>query len=333
MLSRPRRNRRSPAIRALVREARTRPDQLVHPLFLLPGENRREGIPHLADYPRLSADEAEREIGELIGLGVRAFIAFPAVPDEHKDVRAAYGSDPDNFYLHAARRWKAAFPQACLISDVAMDPYSSDGHDGLVEGARILNDETLPILGDMALAQAEAGFDYLGPSDMMDGRIGFLRKHLDAHGHTETGIMAYTAKYASAMYGPFRQALDSAPRADATAPAHKRSYQMDPANRREALREMRLDVEEGADFVMVKPALHYLDVISDLRAGSEIPVAAYHVSGECAMLLGAIERGWLSEEAIAETIVSLGRAGADVIITYVARQYAEGYRGEDPDVD
>ena len=326
MLSRPRRNRRSSAIRALVREPRVRPDQLVHPIFLLPGENRRETIPHLADYPRLSADEAEREIEGLMQLGVRSFISFPAVPEHHKDTRAAYGADPDNFYLTSARRWKEAFPEICLISDVAMDPYSSDGHDGLVEGSRILNDETLPILADMSLAQAEAGFDYLGPSDMMDGRIGFLRKHLDDHGHTETGILAYTAKYASAMYGPFRQALDSAPREGSLAPIHKRSYQMDPANRREALREMRLDIAEGADMVMVKPALHYLDIISDLKHESHLPVAAYHVSGECAMLLGAIQRGWLSEDAITETITSLGRAGADVIITYVARQYAGAFQ-------
>ncbi len=322
MLSRPRRNRRSSAIRALVREPRVDPSRLVHPIFLLPGVNRRETITHLADYPRLSADEAEREIEEMTKLGVNSFISFPAVPQQHKDTTATYGADPSNFYLTSARRWKEAFPEICLISDVAMDPYSSDGHDGLVQGSRILNDETLPILADMGLAQAEAGFDYLGPSDMMDGRIGFLRKHLDEHGHAETGILAYTAKYASAMYGPFRQALDSAPREGSEAPTHKRSYQMDPANRREALREMRLDIEEGADMVMVKPALHYLDIISDLKAESHLPVAAYHVSGECAMLLGAIQRGWLNEDAIAETITSLGRAGADVIITYVARQYA-----------
>ena len=323
MLSRPRRNRRTDAIRDLVREPRVRPAQLVHPIFLLPGEGRRETIPSLADYPRLSADEAEREIADLLALGIRSFIAFPAVPEEHKDRQASYAATASNFYLESARRWKERFPEICLISDVAMDPYSTDGHDGLVEGARILNDETLPILADMAVAQAQAGFDYLGPSDMMDGRVGFLRKHLDSHGHSETGIISYTAKYASALYGPFRHALDSAPRAGSQAPTHKRSYQMDPANRREALREARLDTEEGADVLMVKPALHYLDVISDLRQNSSLPVAAYHVSGECAMLLGAIQRGWLDREAIAETITCLGRAGADVIITYVARQYGE----------
>ena len=325
MRHRPRRNRRSDAIRALVREPRVRPSQLVHPLFLLPGDNRRESIESLPGWSRLSADECAREIEELLALGVNTFIAFPAVPEEHKDARAAYGADPDNFYLHAARAWKDRFPEICLVSDVAMDPYSDAGHDGLVEGARILNDETLPILAGMAVAQADAGFDYLGPSDMMDGRVGFLRDALDAAGHSECGIISYTAKYASALYGPFRHALDSAPRAGSEAPTHKRSYQMDPANRREALREAALDELEGADMVMVKPALHYLDVVSDLRQNTSLPVAAYHVSGECAMLLGAVERGWLDEEAIFETVTCLGRAGADVIVTYVGRRYAELY--------
>ena len=326
MLARPRRNRRTAPVRALVREPLVRPGQLVHPVFLLPGEGRREGIAHLGGYPRLSADEAEREIDELLALGVRSFVAFPAVPDVHKDRAASFGASPDNFYLHAARRWKDRYgDEIVLVSDVAMDPYSSDGHDGLVEGRRIVNDATLPILADMGVAQAQAGFDYLGPSDMMDGRVRHLREALDEAGHSECGIVSYTAKYASALYGPFRQALDSAPRADSEAPAHKRSYQMDPANRREALREAALDEAEGADLLMVKPALHYLDVISDLRQNTPLPVAAYHVSGECAMLLGAIERGWLGEEAIAETITCLGRAGAQVILTYVARQYAAQY--------
>ena len=320
---RPRRNRRTESIRAMVREPLVTPSRLVHPIFLLPGSKRRESIASLAGFPRLSADEAEREIEGMMALGVQSFIVFPAVPDEHKDQVASYGLDSQNFYLEAARRWKEKYPGICLISDVAMDPYSSDGHDGLVQGSEIVNDATLPILADMGLVQAQAGFDYLGPSDMMDGRVGFLRKHLDAHGYSQTGIISYTAKYASALYGPFRHALDSAPREGSQAPAHKRSYQMDPANRREALREARLDLAEGADMLMVKPGLHYLDIISDLKAHSDVPVVAYHVSGECAMLLGAIERGWLSRDAISETITCLGRAGADVIITYVARQYLE----------
>ena len=322
MLSRPRRNRQSTAVRALVREPLVRPSQLVHPIFLLPGENRREPIDSLPGWSRLSADLAEQEIGEMLALGVNSFIAFPAVPEKHKDRVASFGASRENFYLHAAKRWKQAHPAICLMSDVAMDPYSTDGHDGLVEGSRILNDETLPILAEMSIAQAQAGFDFLGPSYMMDGRVKHMRQALDAAGLTETGIISYTAKYASALYGPFRHALDSAPREGSEAPTHKQSYQMDPANRREALREAYLDAQEGADMLMVKPALHYLDIISDLKANTKLPIAAYHVSGECAMLLGAIERGWLDADAIAETITCLGRGGADVIITYVARQYA-----------
>lgn len=321
MRSRPRRNRRSDAIRGLVREPLVRPGQLVHPIFLLPGEGKREALTTLPGFPRLSADEAEREIEEMLALGIKSFIAFPAVPDDKKDEVATYGSAADNFYLTSARRWKDKYPEICLISDVAMDPYSSDGHDGLVVGSRIDNDKTLPILADMSVAQAQAGFDYLGPSDMMDGRVGYMRDALDKAGYTETGILSYTAKYASAFYGPFRHALDSAPREGSTAPTHKKSYQMDPANRREALREAFLDAQEGADILMVKPAVHYMDIISDLRQNTQLPICCYHVSGECAMLLGAIERGWLDESAIFETITSLGRAGADMIITYVGRRY------------
>jgi porphobilinogen synthase len=304
-----------------VREPLVRPDQLIHPIFLLPGSNKRETLSSLPGFPRLSADSAEQEIEDLLELGVNSFIVFPAVPEAHKDQSATYSSSPDNFYLKAAQSWKQKYPEICLVSDVAMDPYSSDGHDGLVVGSQIDNDQTLPILAEMSLAQAQAGFDYLGPSDMMDGRVGFIRDALDSGGYTETGIISYTAKYASAFYGPFRHALDSAPREGSTAPTHKKSYQMDPANRREALLEAHLDASEGADMLMVKPAVHYMDIISDLRQNTHLPIACYHVSGECAMLLGAIERGWLDEEAIAETITSLGRAGADVLITYVARRY------------
>ena len=327
MLSRPRRNRRSDAIRDLVREPGVLPSQLVHPIFLLPGSGKREALTTLPGFPRLSADEAEREIEQLLELGVNSFISFPAVPDERKDTYATYGSAQDNFYLTSARRWKEKYPEICLISDVAMDPYSSDGHDGFVEGSRIDNDKTLPILAAMSLAQAQAGFDYLGPSDMMDGRVGYMREALDRAGYTETGILSYTAKYASAFYGPFRHALDSAPRAGSAAPTHKKSYQMDPANRREAMREALLDVEEGADILMVKPAVHDMDIISDLRQNTNLPICCYHVSGECAMLLGAIERGWLEETAIHETITSLGRAGANMIITYLARRYVALMKG------
>lgn len=271
---------------------------------------------------RLSVDQVLREVEECLDLGVRSFMMFPAIPEALKDATATYSYHEDNFYLHAARQVKERYPEVCLISDVAMDPYSSDGHDGLVRDGEILNDESLPILARMGVAQAQAGFDLLGPSDMMDGRVGFLRESLDEAGYTKTGIMSYTAKYASAFYGPFRDALDSAPKA-----GDKKTYQMDPANRREALIEARLDESEGADFLMVKPALHYLDVIKSLKDHSSLPIAAYHVSGECAMLVAACQNGWLDyETAMPETLLSLRRAGTDAIITYFAKDFAHRYK-------
>jgi porphobilinogen synthase len=249
---------------------------------------------------------------------------FPAVPEQHKDKTATYSYDPANFYLQAARAIKARFPEVCLVSDVAMDPYNTDGHDGWVEGGEVVNDATLPILAKMALAQADAGFDVLGPSDMMDGRVGYLREALDAAGFVGTGIMSYTAKYASAFYGPFRDALDSAPVDGVDIPKDKKTYQMDPANAHEALIEAELDTAEGADYLMVKPALNYLDIISLLKANFSLPIAAYHVSGECAMLLAACEKGWLDyEQAMPETLLSIHRAGADVLITYFAKDFAQ----------
>lgn len=327
MLRRPRRNRRSAAIRGLTTETHLTPHHLVQPIFLSDGRNIRQEVSSLPGTYRLSIDQVLPEIEACMDLGIQSFIMFPAVPDERKDKTGTYGYHADNFYLKAATEIKKHFPRCCLISDVAMDPYSSDGHDGLVRNGRILNDETLPILGKMAIAQAEAGFDVLGPSDMMDGRIGYMREALDEQGLTETGIMAYTAKYASAFYGPFRDALDSAPREDEDIPKDKKTYQMNPANQREALIEAELDTAEGADFLMVKPALNYLDVISLLKQHSELPIAAYHVSGECAMLLAASQNGWLDyEKAMPETLLSIHRAGADVIITYFAKDYAALYR-------
>lgn len=323
MLIRPRRNRRSSAIRGLVRETRLSPAQLIQPLFLLPGKGQRTEVASLPGTFRMSVDKLLEEIAACMEVGVCSFILFPAVPDARKDKTATYSYAPDNFYLQAAATIKAHYPDCCLISDVAMDPYSIDGHDGLVGNRRILNDASLPILAKMAVAQAQAGFDLLGPSDMMDGRIGFIRQALDEAGFEETGIMAYTAKYASAFYGPFRAALDSAPREDDDIPADKKTYQMDPANAREALREAELDTLEGADFLMVKPALHYLDIVALLKAHSELPIAAYHVSGECAMLLAACRNGWLDyETAMPETLISIHRAGADVILTYFAKDFA-----------
>ena len=304
-------------------ETHLHPQHLVFPLFLLDGSNIKSEIHSLPGIYRLSPDMLLREIEQSMSAGLTNFILFPAVADNLKDKTATYSWSPDNFYLKTARDIKKRFPECCLISDVAMDPYSSDGHDGLVRDGEIVNDDTLPILAKMSVAQAEAGFDMLGPSDMMDGRIGAIRKALDEQGFTKTGILAYTAKYASAMYGPFRDALDSAPKS-----GDKKTYQMNPANRREALIEAELDTAEGADMLMVKPALHYLDVIHLLKERCDLPIAAYHVSGECAMLRAACNNGWLDfEKAMPETLLSIRRAGADVILTYFAKEFAQRYPG------
>ena len=324
MLNRPRRNRVSAAVRGLVQETHLNTGHLVQPIFLVQGTNVRAEVASLPGTYRFSPDLVLEEIEACMKLGLRSFIMFPAIADANKDKTATYSAHPGNFYLQTAREIKRLFPECCLISDVAMDPYSSDGHDGLVKGGKIVNDETLPILAQMAVAQAEAGFDLIGPSDMMDGRVEAIRTALDVAGFTDTGIMAYTAKYASAFYGPFRDALDSAPRDEEGIPKDKKTYQMNPANQREALIEASLDTAEGADFLMVKPALHYLDVISLLKHQFDLPIAAYHVSGECAMLLAASRNGWLDfEKAMPETLLSIRRAGADVIITYFAKAFAE----------
>lgn len=306
----------------MVQETHLTPANLVLPLFLFDGKNIKTEIPSLPGTYRLSLDHALKEIGECMELGIRSFVLFPAVDEQLKDTQGTYSYSEQNFYLGHIRSIKERFPECCLISDVALDPYSSDGHDGIVKNGRILNDETLPVLGKMAVAQAQAGIDIIGPSDMMDGRVQHIREQLDQFGYTDTGIMSYTAKYASALYGPFRDALDSAPKS-----GDKKTYQMNPANRREALLEARLDAAEGADFLMVKPALHYLDIISDLRAAGNLPVAAYHVSGECAMLLAACRNGWLNyDKAMPETLTCIRRAGADVILTYLAKDFAEWYK-------
>jgi len=319
MLQRPRRNRLTPTLRNLVQENYLQVSSLIQPLFLVPGENIKLEIKSLPGIFRFSEDLLLEEIGACMAVGVKTFLIFPAIPEELKDKGATYSYSKDNFYLKAARNIKKKFPSSCIISDVAMDPYSIDGHDGWVEDGQILNDKTLPVLAKMAVAQAEAGFDMIGPSDMMDGRIQFIREYLDNEGYTNTGIMAYTAKYASAFYGPFRDALDSAPKS-----GDKKTYQMNPANLQEALKEAHLDISEGADVIMVKPALHYLDVIHLLKTNTNTPIAAYHVSGECAMLIAAAQNGWLDrQKAIEETLMGIKRAGADIIITYFAREYAE----------
>ncbi|TXB61573.1 porphobilinogen synthase [Phaeodactylibacter luteus] len=327
MLRRPRRNRRNQAIRHLSQETHLQPHHLVQPVFLTEGNGVREEIPSLPGTYRLSLDEALAEIGQCLQMGIESFILFPKIPAHRKDKRGTFSYSPDNFYLQAATIIKGEYPQACLISDVALDPYSIDGHDGIVHSGKVLNDETLHVLQKMGVAQAEAGFDILGPSDMMDGRVEALRVALDEAGFADTGIMSYTAKYASAFYGPFRDALDSAPVEGEDIPADKKTYQMNPANRREALIEGELDTMEGADFLMVKPALHYMDVIALMKQHFELPIAAYHVSGECAMLIAACRNGWLDyEKAMPETLLSLHRAGADVIITYFAKDYAAMYQ-------
>jgi porphobilinogen synthase len=302
-----------------VQENHLQVSSLIQPLFLVPGENIKLEIKSLPGIFRFSEDLLLVEIGACMAVGIQTFLIFPAIPEELKDKGATYSYSKDNFYLKAARNIKKKFPSSCIISDVAMDPYSIDGHDGWVEDGQILNDKTLPVLAKMATAQAEAGFNMIGPSDMMDGRIQYIREYLDNEGYTNTGIMSYTAKYASAFYGPFRDALDSAPKA-----GDKKTYQMNPANLQEALKEAHLDILEGADVIMVKPALHYLDVIHLLKTNTNIPIAAYHVSGECAMLIAAAQNGWLDrQKAIEETLMGIKRAGADIIITYFAREYAE----------
>lgn len=305
----------------MVRETRISPEQLILPFFLIQGKNKRVEVESMPGIYRFTVDEMLLEISECMGLGLSNFILFPAFPEEQKDKNASLSWDPENFYLKAIRAAKAEFPECTIITDVAMDPYSSDGHDGLVEDGQILNDETLEILAKMSVAQAEAGADILGPSDMMDGRIAYIREALDSKGFTNVAIMSYTAKYASAFYGPFRDALDSAPKA-----GDKKTYQMDPANSREALLEAELDEAEGADYIMVKPALSYLDVIRMVKDNSLLPVVAYNVSGEYAMVKAAAQKGWLDEEAIMqEILLSIRRAGADIIITYFAKQFAQTF--------
>jgi porphobilinogen synthase len=316
---RPRRNRKSEAVRAMIEETKVMTDDLIFPLFLLEGSNKKVEVASMPGIFRLSSDLMLKEIEACLKLGVRAFDVFPAVDDHHKDAIASKSYDQNFFYLRALREIKKQFPEACIMTDVAMDPYSSDGHDGLVRDGKILNDETLEILGKMAVAQAETGIDIIGPSDMMDGRVGYLRNALDKNGFTEVSIMSYTAKYASGFYNPFRDALDSAPKF-----GDKKTYQMNPANRSEALIEAELDTQEGADFLMVKPALAYLDVIKLLKDNSSLPIAAYNVSGEYAMIKAAAQKGWLDgDRVMKETLLSIKRAGADVILTYFAKEFAE----------
>ncbi|GMV44442.1 MAG: delta-aminolevulinic acid dehydratase [Myxococcales bacterium] len=323
MRRRPRRNRRNEIIRSFHRETALAARDFIYPLFIHEGS---DDIP-IASMPgcaRLSPDGLLREVEGALEDGVGAVVLFPAVAEDLKTPGAEECFNPEGLVPRAIRGLKERWPELLVVTDVALDPYSSMGHDGLVsDDGRILNDETVRVLCKQALAQARAGADIISPSDMMDGRVGAIRDALDAEGFCEVAILAYTAKYASAFYGPFRDALDSAPKF-----GDKKTYQMDPANRREALREVLLDEQEGADMVMVKPAGPYLDVIRELREATALPVAAYQVSGEYAMLKAAAERGWLDErKVVLESLLGIRRAGADVILTYFARAAARWLRG------
>jgi len=319
MLRRPRRNRKSEAIREMVSENTVTVNELIFPLFLTEGSQKKIEIASMPNIFRFSLDFLLDEIAQCQDLGLKNFAIFPHLEEAKKDRFATESINEEGLYLDAIRKIKAQFPDSCLLTDVAMDPYSSDGHDGLVENGKILNDESLEILAKMALAQAKAGADIVAPSDMMDGRIKYIRESLDSQGLTEVSIMAYTAKYASAFYGPFRDALDSAPRS-----GDKKTYQMNPANSKEALLEAELDFLEGADMLMVKPALPYLDIIKLLNDNFNVPIAAYNVSGEYAMIKAAAQRGWLDgTKTMNESLLSIKRAGAKIILSYFAKEFAQ----------
>ncbi len=319
MLQRPRRNRKSEVIRQMVQETHISAANLIFPLFIVDGTDQKTEVTSMPGIFRYSIDNLLREVESCMNLGLKSFDLFPNIEESLKDKYATEGLREGNLYLRAISEVKKNFPEACVVTDVAMDPYSSDGHDGIVENGEILNDETLEVLGKMALAHALAGADIIAPSDMMDGRVGYIRSVLDENGFSGVSIMSYSAKYASAFYGPFRDALNSAPKF-----GDKKTYQMNPANQREALIEAGLDEAEGADFLMVKPALAYLDVIKLIKDNTELPVAAYNVSGEYAMIKAAAQKGWINEQrATTEVLTSIRRAGATAILTYHAKEVLE----------
>ncbi len=319
---RPRRNRKSEAVRGLVRETVLHPADLIYPLFFHE-DPENVSIASMPGCVRWSLEGLVGEVGEAWQAGVRAVVLFPKIEDSLKSPRGEECHNPDGLVPRAVRALKAAYPGMAVITDVALDPYNSDGHDGIVEASpsgdlSILNDETVAVLCRQALCHAEAGADIVAPSDMMDGRVGQIRAALDTQGHEEISILSYAAKYASAYYGPFRGALDSAPKA-----GDKKTYQMDPSNRREALREAELDIAEGADMLMVKPAGPYLDIVRDLREAFDLPIAAYQVSGEYLMIKSAAKDGWIDEGKVAmESLLGIKRAGADMILTYFAKEVA-----------
>ncbi len=322
LVYRPRRLRRSASIRGLVRETELSPRQLIYPMFVTEGKAVRECIETMPGQFCLSIDELLRECEELYALGIGAVNLFGYSIE--KDELGSMSYDSGGLIQRAVRAIKKTIPELCVQTDVALDPYTTHGHDGLVINGEIVNDESVEVLCRMALSHADAGADWIAPSDMMDGRVGAIRNALDGQGFDGVGILAYSAKYASCFYGPFRGALKSAPKS-----GDKKSYQMDPANTREALREISLDLDEGADVVMIKPALCYLDVISRVRDTFDVPIAAYNVSGEYAMVIAAAEKGWLDKDrAMMEMLLSIRRAGADMILTYFAKDAAAYLRAD-----
>jgi porphobilinogen synthase len=317
---RPRRLRRNPSVRSLVREAHLSVDDFIYPMFVMEGENSRVEIPSMPEAYRFTLDLLIKEIEEIYALGIKAIALFPAVPEDRKDLTGSESFNPEGLAQRAVRAIKAVLPEIIIFTDVALDPFTTHGHDGIIDdNGVILNDETVEVLVKMSISQAAAGTDFVSPSDMMDGRIGAIRQGLDANGFENVGILAYSAKYASAYYGPFRDALGSAPKS-----GDKKTYQMDPANSREAIKEVYLDIAEGADIVMVKPALAYLDIIAKVKEATNVPVAAYNVSGEYAMIKAAAQLGWIDEKKVMlETLLSMKRAGADIILSYHAKAVAQ----------
>lgn len=308
--------RKSAAVRSLVAETILTPSDFIVPLFIDEGENLATPIASMPDYYRYSLDLTLKEVKELWAAGVKSVLLFVKAKDETKDNTGKESWNPNGLMQRSVKAIKDAVPEMVVMTDVALDPYSIYGHDGIVIDGEILNDETVEALVKMSLSHAEAGVDFVAPSDMMDGRIGAIREAFEDNGFIHTGILSYSAKYASCFYGPFRDALDSAPGF-----GDKKTYQMDPANRREAIKETLEDIEEGADMVMIKPAMAYLDVIREVKDLVDVPVSAYHVSGEYAMIKAAAQNGWLDEDrAIIESLTSIKRAGADLIVTYFAKK-------------
>jgi len=323
MLQRPRRNRASQTIRDLVAETHLKPSDFVWPIFIMDGTQKSEAISAMPGVYRRSVDAWIPLLKEACKMGLKSFALFPKVNEELKDPHGAISLKDDFFLYSALRQLREEIPEATLITDVALDPYSSDGHDGIYKDEKILNDESVEILAKQAVLQAKNGAHIVAPSDMMDGRVAAIRKALDAAGFKDTGILSYAAKYASNFYGPFRSALDSAPKS-----GDKKTYQMDPRNSTEALRELRLDIEEGADMVMVKPALAYLDIIKIFKEEAAVPVAAYQVSGEYSMIKAAASQGLLDEEkTMLECLTAIKRAGADIIFSYYAFDFCKSYKG------